>query len=249
MARLSVMDCHCILGKGKQVPGQRLHLQRGSFEVRFEHTLPLCSMRIENTQLLSHVTTNLSFLPVGSCSFSSDDNMLSICLTKPNQLDPFNHLIRQERAHQTSHRQEKAVWASCAMAQGIDALLDLSSSEFIQLRIWNGFEPGQLWGELHCMDPCQSSEGFRWVCPEVIIKTLQSYIRRMICVGDLLHNILLLYRFGLPVNFQGMVVLPQKKQVFLLIMASMTSHLWIAKVKKLRECLNDIYFHLDSAGG
>lgn len=39
-------------------------------------------------------------------------------------------------------------------------------------------------------------------------------------------------RFGLPVNFQGMVVLPQKKQV-----------------KKLRECLNDIYFHLDSAGG
>merc|ERR1712203_142321 len=33
-------------------------------------------------------------------------------------------------------------------------------------------------------------------------------------------------------NFQGMVVLPQKKQV-----------------KKLRECLNDIYFHLDSAGG
>ena len=133
MARLSVMDWHCILGKGKQVPGQRLHLQRGSFEVRFEHTLPLCSMRIENIQLLSHVTTNLSFLPVGS--FSSDDNMLSICLTKPNQLDPFNHLIRQERAHQTSHRQEKAVWASCAMAQGIDALIDLSSSEFIQLRI------------------------------------------------------------------------------------------------------------------
>jgi len=39
-------------------------------------------------------------------------------------------------------------------------------------------------------------------------------------------------RFGLPVNFQGMVLLPQKKQV-----------------KKLRECLNDIYFHLDSAGG
>lgn len=143
MARLSVMDCHCILGKGKQVPGQRLHLQRGSFEVRFEHTLPLCSMRIENTQLLSHVTTNLSFLPVGSCSFSSDDNMLSICLTKPNQLDPFNHLIRQERAHQTSHRQEKAVWASCAMAQGIDALLDLSSSEFIQLRIWNQVNFGE----------------------------------------------------------------------------------------------------------
>ena len=47
MARLSVMDCHCILGKGKQVPGQRLHLQWGSFEVRFKHTLPLCSMRIE----------------------------------------------------------------------------------------------------------------------------------------------------------------------------------------------------------
>ena len=209
MARLPVMDCHCILGKGKQVPGQRLHLQRGSFEVRFEHTLPLCSMRIE------------ILLPVGSCSFSSNDKMLSICLTKPNQLDPFNHLIRKERAHQTSHRQEKAVWASCAMAQGIDALLDLSSSEFIQLRIWNGFEPGQLWGELHSMDPCQSSEGFRWVCPEVIIKTLQPYIR-MICVGDLLHNMLLLYRFGLPVNFQGMVVLPQKKQVFLLIMASMT---------------------------
>lgn len=39
-------------------------------------------------------------------------------------------------------------------------------------------------------------------------------------------------RFGLPVNFQGMVMLPQKKTV-----------------KKLRETLNDIYFHLDSAGG
>jgi len=39
-------------------------------------------------------------------------------------------------------------------------------------------------------------------------------------------------RFGLPVNFQGMVLLPQKKQI-----------------KKLRETLNDLYFHLDSAGG
>jgi len=39
-------------------------------------------------------------------------------------------------------------------------------------------------------------------------------------------------RFGLPVNFQGMVLLPQKKQT-----------------KKLRETLNDLYFHLDSAGG
>jgi len=39
-------------------------------------------------------------------------------------------------------------------------------------------------------------------------------------------------RFGLPVNFQGMVVLPQRKQI-----------------KKLRETLNDLYFHLDSAGG
>jgi len=39
-------------------------------------------------------------------------------------------------------------------------------------------------------------------------------------------------RFGLPVNFQGMVMLPQKKQI-----------------KKLRETLNDLYFHLDSAGG
>jgi len=39
-------------------------------------------------------------------------------------------------------------------------------------------------------------------------------------------------RFGLPVNFQGMVLLPQKKQM-----------------KKLRETLNDLYFHLDSAGG
>lgn len=39
-------------------------------------------------------------------------------------------------------------------------------------------------------------------------------------------------RFGLPVNFQGMVVMPtQRKQV-----------------KKLRETLNDLYFHLDSAG-
>ncbi|CAN0553700.1 unnamed protein product, partial [Ectocarpus sp. 8 AP-2014] len=39
-------------------------------------------------------------------------------------------------------------------------------------------------------------------------------------------------RFGLPVNFQGMVLLPQKKQV-----------------KKLRDTLNELYFHLDSAGG
>jgi len=39
-------------------------------------------------------------------------------------------------------------------------------------------------------------------------------------------------RFGLPVNFQGMVLLPQRKQI-----------------KKLRETLNDLYFHLDSAGG
>jgi len=39
-------------------------------------------------------------------------------------------------------------------------------------------------------------------------------------------------RFGLPVNFQGMVLLPQKKQT-----------------KKLRDTLNDLYFHLDSAGG
>ena len=37
---------------------------------------------------------------------------------------------------------------------------------------------------------------------------------------------LLLYRFGLPVNFQGMVVLPQKKQVFLLIMVSMTFNIF-----------------------
>lgn len=39
-------------------------------------------------------------------------------------------------------------------------------------------------------------------------------------------------RFGLPVNFQGMVLLPQKKQT-----------------KKLRDTLNELYFHLDSAGG
>jgi len=39
-------------------------------------------------------------------------------------------------------------------------------------------------------------------------------------------------RFGLPVNFQGMVLLPQKKQI-----------------KKLRDTLNELYFHLDSAGG
>merc|ERR1711994_512342 len=39
-------------------------------------------------------------------------------------------------------------------------------------------------------------------------------------------------RFGLPVNFQGMVLNPQRKQV-----------------KKLRECLNDLYLHLDSAAG
>merc|ERR1711994_661796 len=39
-------------------------------------------------------------------------------------------------------------------------------------------------------------------------------------------------RFGLPVNFQGMVVQPSNRKV----------------VKKLRETLNDLYFHLDSAG-
>lgn len=39
-------------------------------------------------------------------------------------------------------------------------------------------------------------------------------------------------RFGLPVNFQGMVLLPQKKQI-----------------KKLRDTLNELYFHLHSAGG
>jgi len=39
-------------------------------------------------------------------------------------------------------------------------------------------------------------------------------------------------RFGLPVNFQGMALLPQKK----------TS-------KKLRETLNQLYAHLDSTGG
>lgn len=39
-------------------------------------------------------------------------------------------------------------------------------------------------------------------------------------------------RFGLPVNFQGMILLPQKK----------TS-------KKLRETLNQLYSHLDSAAG
>merc|ERR550519_1591144 len=38
-------------------------------------------------------------------------------------------------------------------------------------------------------------------------------------------------RYGLPVNFQAMCLLPQKKQV-----------------KKLRETLNDLYFHLDSPG-
>ncbi|XP_023344359.1 V-type proton ATPase subunit C [Eurytemora carolleeae] len=38
-------------------------------------------------------------------------------------------------------------------------------------------------------------------------------------------------RFGLPVNFQGMLLLPQKKQM-----------------KKLREVLNDLYLHLDTAG-
>jgi len=38
-------------------------------------------------------------------------------------------------------------------------------------------------------------------------------------------------RFGLPVNFQGMVLMLQKKQT-----------------KKLREVLNDLYLHLDTAG-
>merc|ERR1712200_219687 len=38
-------------------------------------------------------------------------------------------------------------------------------------------------------------------------------------------------RFGLPVNFQGMILLPQKKNA-----------------KKLREVLNDLYLHLDTTG-
>ena len=39
-------------------------------------------------------------------------------------------------------------------------------------------------------------------------------------------------RYGLPVNFQAMVLLPQKKTQ-----------------KKLRETLNQLYAHLDSPGG
>jgi len=39
-------------------------------------------------------------------------------------------------------------------------------------------------------------------------------------------------RFGLPVNFQGMVLFPQKKTQ-----------------KKLRETLNQLYAHLDAAAG
>ena len=39
-------------------------------------------------------------------------------------------------------------------------------------------------------------------------------------------------RFGLPVNFQGMVLLPQKKTT-----------------KKLRDTLNQLYSHLDAAAG
>ena len=39
-------------------------------------------------------------------------------------------------------------------------------------------------------------------------------------------------RYGLPVNFQAMVLLPQKKTQ-----------------KKLREVLNQQYAHLDSPGG
>ncbi len=39
-------------------------------------------------------------------------------------------------------------------------------------------------------------------------------------------------RFGLPVNFQGMILLPQKKTT-----------------RKLRETLNSLYAHLDSPGG
>ena len=39
-------------------------------------------------------------------------------------------------------------------------------------------------------------------------------------------------RYGLPVNFQGMILLPQKKTQ-----------------KKLRDSLNQLYTHLDSAGG
>ena len=55
-------------------------------------------------------------------------------------------------------------------------------------------------------------------------------------------------RFGLPVNFQGMVLAPQRKQVkyFRLVFFKNLFHIYIQS-KKLRETLNELYIHLDSA--
>ena len=56
-------------------------------------------------------------------------------------------------------------------------------------------------------------------------------------------------RFGLPVNFQGMVLAPQRKQViFPLKYFSIFQTILISyQSKKLRETLNELYIHLDSA--
>ena len=64
-------------------------------------------------------------------------------------------------------------------------------------------------------------------------------------------------RFGLPVNFQGMVLLPPRKQVRHTLhyleedvsSNGVLNHVLCVQVKKLREALNELYFHLDSAAG
>ena len=55
-------------------------------------------------------------------------------------------------------------------------------------------------------------------------------------------------RFGLPVNFQGMVLAPQRKQVKYCHHPDSKNlfHICIQS-KKLRETLNELYIHLDSA--
>ncbi len=57
----------------------------------------------------------------------------------------------------------------------------------------------------------------------------QSYLINFQAIRVFVESVL---RFGLPVNFQGMILLPQKK----------TS-------RKLRDTLQQMYAHLDSTGG
>jgi len=54
----------------------------------------------------------------------------------------------------------------------------------------------------------------------------------MVATLDWLMKSVLLHRYGLPVNFQAMLLAPQKKSQ-----------------KRLREVLNHLYGHLDNSAG